>query len=595
MSISTQQKPARSGIGAFLSLLRSFSAFAGRRGVLALVYVALGAVFESFGILLIVPLLGVVIGGVPGRAPFGHATNALLAMAAATTPFERLAILMSGFAVLVVSRAVVVTLRDVSVMALQNDFVDRLRAEISAALADAGWERVLRLRHARVLTLMSSDVSRIASATHFLLQAGIAIAILLSQCVLSFWLSPRLALFAFAMLIGGGIMMVPVLRRAREFGRQMGATNQWLLESTNQFLGGLKLALSQNLQGGFVAEMRAALLELRARQRAFFGRQAIGRAALTTIAALVGAIVVLVGYGVLGLPAPILIAFLLIIGRMSGPAGQIQQGFQQLALGLPAYEAVSDLLDELRTAPSPAPVATGAISFEGPILFEAVTFQHPHADESQSRGVRDIDLAIARGEILGITGSSGAGKTTLADLLVGLIEPNSGRIRIGDRLLDDQARCAWRSQISYVSQDPFLFHDTIRRNLRWVRPEATEAEMWNALAVAGADTIVRRMDGGLDAVVGERGTLVSGGERQRLALARALLRTPRLLVLDEATNAIDVAGERQLLERIAAIRPRPTIVVIAHRSETLALCDRIVRMEDGRIHEGDIAAAAPGA
>ncbi len=107
--------------------------------------------------------------------------------------------------------------------------------------------------------------------------------------------------------------------------------------------------------------------------------------------------------------------------------------------------------------------------------------------------------------------------------------------------------------------------------------------MWQALSLADADGIVRRMDGGLDAVVGERGTLVSGGERQRIAIARAVLRKPGLLLMDEATSAIDVTGERSLLERLRHTYPRLTIVMIAHRNESLSLCDRIVRMEDGRL------------
>jgi ATP-binding cassette subfamily C protein len=106
--------------------------------------------------------------------------------------------------------------------------------------------------------------------------------------------------------------------------------------------------------------------------------------------------------------------------------------------------------------------------------------------------------------------------------------------------------------------------------------------MWHALTLAGADDLVRRMAQGLDTMVGERGALVSGGERQRLALARAVLRQPRLLVLDEATNALDVAGERDVIERLRAIVPRPTIVVIAHRPESIALCDRVLRFEAGR-------------
>jgi ABC-type multidrug transport system fused ATPase/permease subunit len=135
---------------------------------------------------------------------------------------------------------------------------------------------------------------------------------------------------------------------------------------------------------------------------------------------------------------------------------------------------------------------------------------------------------------------------------------------------------SWRQHLSYISQDAFLFHDTIRRNLSWANSLADEDAMWRALAVAGADEFVRGLPEGLDTLVGERGTLVSGGERQRIALARALLRTPRLLVMDEATNAMDSAGERAVLLRLAALEPRPTIVVITHRQENLDLCGRTV-------------------
>ena len=141
----------------------------------------------------------------------------------------------------------------------------------------------------------------------------------------------------------------------------------------------------------------------------------------------------------------------------------------------------------------------------------------------------------------------------------------------------------WRNAVSYVAQDPYLFHDTIRRNLLWAAPEANEAAIWHVLCMVGAENIVRNMSQGLDAVVGERGGLLSGGERQRLCLARAMLRRPHLLVLDEATSAIDIEGENALLDRLLRATPRPTIVMIAHRIESLRHCQRVLLFDRGTV------------
>jgi ATP-binding cassette subfamily C protein len=141
--------------------------------------------------------------------------------------------------------------------------------------------------------------------------------------------------------------------------------------------------------------------------------------------------------------------------------------------------------------------------------------------------------------------------------------------------------------VSYVAQDPFLFHDTIRRNFLWANPEADEAALWDVLRLVGAEEIVRNAAQGIDTVVGERGSLLSGGERQRLCLARAMLRRPRLLVLDEATSAIDIEGESVLLKRLLWTTPRPTIVMIAHRLESLCHCQHVFLFEQGRLSRND--------
>jgi ATP-binding cassette subfamily C protein len=381
--------------------------------------------------------------------------------------------------------------------------------------------------------------------------------------------------------------MLPMIRRARDLGSFVTETDISLMDSTTQFLGGLKLAISQNLQAGFVGECEKALHDLARQHIDYVKQRTNGQQALATLSTLIGALAVLLGFGALNLAPAVLVTLLLLLTRMSGPVFQIQQTAAQLAFDLPAYEKVRELEKELSTIPRLETRDSESKLPDGPIIFQNVSFRHTHVgdgsiESSNGHGVCNLDLTITPGEFIGLTGSSGAGKSTFCDLLVGLFQPQMGKILLGKTVLDGATLVSWREQVSYVAQDPFLFHGTIRRNLSWVSPQAVEEDLWAALTIAGAEVLVRRMKEGLDTMVGERGTLISGGERQRIALARAVLRKPRLLILDEATSAIDIAGEREVIDRVLTIRPRPTIIMIAHRTESLARCDRVLRLEAGR-------------
>jgi ATP-binding cassette subfamily C protein len=565
------------------AFLRDFIQYAGRKGVVATVFVAAGALVEGLGLVLVIPLIAIVTASDTSFGPLERAANAAFGLFGVGSHFGRLALLLAVFGVLMVVRAIVILIRDVTVAQLQAGFVESHRLRIAEALADASWDQVVRLRHARITHLLSGDIQRLGVITNTILRFGVSAAMLVVQCVLVFLLAPTLAVLAVAVLLLIALAFVPSIRRANQIGQRVTQSNISLLNSAAQFLGGLKLAMSQNLQPSFVAEFRDTLTDLTKRQIEFMRQQSVGRLAFTTISSLAGGLLVLVGFGIFQLPAPTLIALLLIVARMSGPASQIQQGIQQFANALPAYEAVKDLEKDIASiAPVHADSGAEVAIPEGPVAFEHVSFLHAPEQAGDARGIRDISLRIEPGEFLGVSGPSGAGKTTFADLLVGLYPPQQGSISVGGLELAGQALAAWRARIAYVAQDAFLFHDSVRRNLAWVNPKASEEEMWEALQFVGAADLVRRMDRGIDTVVGERGTLVSGGERQRLALARAILRHPRMLILDEATNAIDVASERDILERLRRLMPRPTILMIAHRAESLALCDRSLRFEAGR-------------
>jgi ATP-binding cassette subfamily C protein len=205
-----------------------------------------------------------------------------------------------------------------------------------------------------------------------------------------------------------------------------------------------------------------------------------------------------------------------------------------------------------------------------------------------------VSVVLRRGETIGIAGPSGAGKTTFLDTVAGLVVPDDGVVRINQLPMDRPVANLWRDRISYVTQECFLFNESIRRNLVWGRKEISDDLLWEALSIVRMDGVIGRTGEGLDVEVSERGIRFSGGERQRIALARAILRDPQILILDEATNAIDIETEAAIFSRLTSVRPELTIIVVAHRPSTLAMCDRIIRLEDGRLVE-DLRIEAPEA
>ena len=199
------------------------------------------------------------------------------------------------------------------------------------------------------------------------------------------------------------------------------------------------------------------------------------------------------------------------------------------------------------------------------------------------------------GQTVALVGPSGSGKSTLADIAIGLLRPDAGTVASRWVELAQSNLAAWRAQIGYVSQDTVLFHDTLRSNLAWARRDVDEDEMWRVLSWPSAEELVRKLPDGLDTMVGDRGAFLSQGERQRLAIARALLRKPALLVLDEATNSLDGENEARVLEAIDNLHGDLTILIIAHRFSTIKRADMVYVLDRGRIIEsGSVQSLANG-
>ncbi len=224
---------------------------------------------------------------------------------------------------------------------------------------------------------------------------------------------------------------------------------------------------------------------------------------------------------------------------------------------------------------------TKPFSLEREIKFSDISFAYPKAKETLSK----INATIKKGEITGIIGPSGSGKTTLVDILLRLIEPTGGVVRIDDIDLNDIKLSEWRENVGYVPQDVFLVNDSIANNIRLYDPSISDEDIMKASKTARVYDFANKLPDKLETIVGERGTEISGGQRQRIALARVLARNPSILILDEATSALDNESQALIQQSIESLRGSITVIIIAHRPSTVANADQLLVLCDGSIAE----------
>jgi ATP-binding cassette, subfamily B, bacterial MsbA len=285
--------------------------------------------------------------------------------------------------------------------------------------------------------------------------------------------------------------------------------------------------------------------------------------------------------GLLGLGTPLapatIIVFLMASLRLTSPLKTISGFPATMAVALGAAERIFEVLDEPATEVDQP--GEGEARFEREIVFDRVGFRYGDGDPV----LGGISLTIPKGKVVALVGPSGAGKTTLADLLPRFHDPTEGRILLDDVPLTRLKRRSLRALMGVVSQDTVLLNNTVFANIAYGSPDATRERVEAAAEAANAAGFIRQLPQGFDTVLGERGTRLSGGQRQRIAIARALLRDPPILILDEATSALDTESERLVQQAIDRLMQDRTVLVIAHRLATVRDADEIVVLAEGRI------------
>jgi ATP-binding cassette subfamily C protein len=556
-----------------METLRYFTRAYPWQSVTVLGCLLVAGLLEGLGLGAIVPLLSFVLRG-EGEPPPTEGFHAFVAAG-----FERLGLeptfeAMLGFVCVVFpAKAALLLLSNRRVGFMVAQVATDLRLDLLRALLRSRWSYYTRLPLALAPNAMASEATRAAQAYYYLAQlvtGYIEVAFALTVAALISW---KVTLAAAAI---GGVTVALLnifVRMTKRAGLKQTLFLRSLVRQLSDALMVLKLlkATGRDELIGPLLEKDAQRLN-KALRRQVMSKETL-RAIQEPILFLFGVLGLWLGFRKLGIDAAELVVLVALFGRTLALMNKMQRKYQDLVVDESALLAMRGMIE---SAAAEVEVSKGD---RVPTLERAIELRDVRVGYDGAPVFDGLDLEIPRGSITAIIGPSGAGKTTIVDLVTGLVRPDAGRVLVDGVPLVELDLGLWRRSVGYVTQETLLFNDSIRTNVTLGDPALSDADVERALRDAGAWSFVSARPEGLHAPVGERGALLSGGQRQRIAIARALVCRPKLLILDEATAALDPDAEAAVWATVSDLRGKTTVVAISHQPALLGVADRTYRIE----------------
>jgi ATP-binding cassette subfamily C protein len=532
---------------------------------------------QGIGLLLLIPFLGMVGIGSAGpsdQEPVGRFLFETLGLPA-TLP-----VLMLVFVGLVGLREGIRFGETYLGASIRVQHVADLRVRLFEAIAKARWPFVAALRTTDVQTALQREAGLVSAAIFSLLRAANDVGTALMYATVSLIVAPALASVALVVTAVLLVLTGPIIRRARTSGLTLRDAEHEMNSVVKDHMEGVREAKAFGAEERAVGVFREFVhRSLHNEQRFFLGHAATTAAMGVAAAAVLAALAFLATLGPewMRISGSSLLVLIFLFSRLVPTSSSLSRTVQQLAQAAPSFDVLARLIGRAEEAEErQALTGTGAFpDLKKEIRVRDVVFRYP---EQEAPVISGLNMSLPAGSMTALVGASGAGKTTVADLVLGLLFPDSGAVEVDGVAIGPHNASDWRRRTAYVPQHTFLFSGSVRENLRLAKPEATDEELRVVLAAASLEEVIERLPGGLDTVVGDGGMALSGGERQRLAVARALLRKPALLVLDEATSGLDAGTEGRLMEMLLGLRGGPTMLVISHRKEIEDVADHVVRL-----------------
>jgi ATP-binding cassette, subfamily C, bacterial len=567
----------------FLQYIASLIQISRWQLVAAVIIMTVTSLTEGVGVALLFPILQVAGFNLANQGHVGHYTGEVrdLLVRSGLRPSLWLATLLLIFMLLMALRSLFSRMQSVLTLRTVLTYELALGRRLYQAIINADWLFLVRRRSSDFTHALTGELSRVSACTQLLI--GTLANAILALVYIAIALKLSAGMTSLVLATGAALLLLSRrwMRAVHQSGTAVSESVSEVYSAATEHLQNLKamkfydaqtsdLAMFSSLQS---SALQQTLESTRSQAAAAFWFEA---GSLIVLGAIIFASLQILNLA----PASILLllaVFTRLFPRLAATQGQLQAFLSEL----PAFENLMTIYhDCVASAEVPGATDSGP-SLGHEIRLERVAFRY---DADRPLVLKDLSLTIAAGKVTAIVGSSGAGKSTVADLVNGLLSPGTGRVLIDEAELTPQAARAWRRHVGYVAQDTVLFHDTVRANLRWANPDASEQEMKESLSLAAAE-FVFELPQGLDTTVGDRGMLLSHGQRQRIALARALLRKPGLLILDEATSSLDFDNEKRILDAIELLKGRATVLLIAHRVSAIQRADMIYLIENGSVAE----------
>jgi len=562
---------------------KEFYNFAPKQQVLIFMLMLTLGVSSGIGLLFIIPLLQIVGFDIGGGTKYGVSDTANQIFTGLGLEPNLISVLISYVLIisLIASLRFQLTVRSTTI---QQRYICHLRNKLYRHLLHSHWQFIVEHKMSDFTHCLTGQIQAIGHASNLMLNLLSQLVLTIIMLGLAFLLSWQMTLLAVSFAAILLLLLLPFNRIIYGSGKTQLINFKSIFQMLTEQLASLKMIKSYASEQYHANQIQQVSEALEAQQLKFTRMNAITHWLYMVGAVISFSLFFYVAQTIFVIPLASTLLLLVIFSRLLPQISGLQKTYQQLLHKVPAFNDVKEMMQACEHAQEPINIKRPCPILNKTIRLEGVAYKYP----KKSKPVfENLNLQIHKNQTVALVGHSGVGKSTLADLIAGLLEPSAGQLFCDNVLLDGENRLAWRQQIAYVTQEVYLFHDTVRANLSWVSTKAvTDDDLWRVLNLAAANDFVTQLPNGLDTVIGDRGIRLSGGERQRLALARAILSSPQLLILDEATSALDNENEQKIQLALELLQGKLTIVIISHRETTIAYADQ--RVELGKKTENHV-------